>query len=124
MTERKFTPPTEFPAEYVDGYGNKATVLGRSNNKHSPLIGFEHVGYARCWTEEGACRHHDRNIDLHDIPKRITSWHNVYRHQVSVDFNSRSQADECAMPGRLCVYRLERDKDGGNLKVFTENDDV
>ena len=23
MTERKFTPPTEFPAEYVNGHGEK-----------------------------------------------------------------------------------------------------
>ena len=128
MTERKFTPPTEFPAEYVDGHGNKVTILGRSNNKHSPLIGFEHVGYARCWTEEGTCRHHDRNIDLHDMPKRITTWHNVYDGWVGHQFFTRSHADEhyyaCKAfkpRPRLCVYRIERDEDGSNPEIFVEN---
>jgi len=116
MTERKFTPPTEFPAEYVDGHGNKVTILGRSNNKHSPLIGFEHVGYARCWTEEGTCRHHDRNIDLHDIQKRITTWHNVYEGWVGAS----NKVNRGATENRLCVYRIERDEDGSNPEIFVE----
>ena len=124
MSERKFTPPTEFPAEYVDGHGNKVTILGRSNNKHSPLIGFEHVGYARCWTEEGTCRHHDRNIDLHDMPKRITTWHNVYQ-DATLGYNSFTSRDQTfphsvGLKG-LCVYRIERDPDGGNPEIFVED---
>ena len=123
MTERKFTPPTEFPAEYVDGHGNKVTILGRSNNKHSPLIGFEHVGYARCWTEEGTCRHHDRNIDLHDMPKRITTWHNVYQ-DATLGYNSFTSRDQTfphsvGLKG-ICVYRIERDEDGSNPEIFVE----
>ena len=29
MAERKFIAPTQFPAEYVDGFGIKAVILGR-----------------------------------------------------------------------------------------------
>lgn len=121
MTNRKFTPPTEFPAEYVDGHGNKVTILGRSHNEYAPLIGFEHDGFARSWTWEGA-RFHPSNIksDLHDIPKRITAWHNVYKSHISESFESRIWADGFAWESRLCVYRIERDEDGGNLKTFTE----
>ena len=75
MTERKFTPPTEF----------------------------------------------------HDIPKRITRWHNVYDDWVSSTYLTRSHADEhydaCkefSPRPRLCVYRIERDEDGGNPEIFVE----
>ena len=79
MSERKFTPPTEFPAEYVDGNGGKVTILGRSNEKERPLVGFDDEGYACNYTESGAYYLGDEGrYDLHDIPKRITTWHNVY----------------------------------------------
>lgn len=132
MTERKFTPPTEFPAEYVDGRGNKAVIMGRGPNKVFPFIGYEVDGDAdgdvATWTELGDCYEGVRSrYDLHDIPKRITTWHNVYGNWVSSTYFTRSHADEhydvCkefSPRPRLCVYRIERDEDGGNPEIFVE----
>ena len=73
MTKRKFTPPTDFPAEYVDRNGNKAVILGRGPNERSPFIGYDANGYAATWTERGKYYHKWQSAgDLHDMPKRIT----------------------------------------------------
>ena len=121
MTKRKFTPPTEFPAEYVDGFGTKAVILGRGPNKSSPFIGYDADGYASSWTERGDYYDDEQSqYDLHDIPKRITTWHNVYGDWLGLQYFSRSDADKAAGGGRLCVYRFERDEDGGNFEVFRE----
>ena len=122
MDDRKFTPPTEFPAEYVDSNGDKAVILGRGPHKVFPFIGHNAAGYARYWTEKGTFSSLGINgFDLHDIPKRITTWHNVYANLMSAGFYTRSAADEVAYAVRLCVYRIERDGDGGNFKMFKED---
>ena len=131
MTERKFTPPTEFPAEYVTGEGQKIVILGRAPVGKYPLIGYvlyaeDGSGCPDCassdgWTEDG--QHHTdfpSPDDLHDTPKRITTWHNVYDDWVGPQCSSRSDADEVAHAGRLCVYRIERDEDGSNFEMFKE----
>ena len=118
MTNRKFTPPTEFPAEYEDGYGCKVTILGRSNNQFRPLVGFDVDGYACNYAENGAY-YPDVNSDvedLHDIPKRITTWHNVYEDWVGVS----NKVNRGATENRLCVYRIERNEDGSNPEIFVE----
>jgi len=121
MTKRKFTPPTKFPAEYVDGNGNKAVILGRGPNKQFPFIGYRSNGDAASWTNFGGyCIRSNNPHDLHDIPKRIATWHNVYGDLMSAGFYTRSAADEVAYAGRLCVYRIERDEDGGNPEIFVE----
>ena len=67
MTERKFTPPTEFPAEYVDRNGNKAVILGRGPRKKLPFIGYDANGYAATWTELGNYYDEWQSVgDLHD----------------------------------------------------------
>jgi hypothetical protein len=121
MTDRKFTPPTEFPAEYVDGNGNKAVILGRGPNKLFPFIGHNAAGHARYWTAKGV----DPTDDtcLHDIPKRITTWHNVYQ-DATLGYNSFTSRDQTfphsvGLKG-ICVYRIERDEDGGNPEIFVE----
>ena len=121
MTKRKFTPPTEFPAEYVDGEGNKSVVLGRGPNKEVPLIGYDAYGDAASWTETGQY-YTDMPIkyDLHDIPKRNTTWHNVYPDITSGSYSSRAAADNRRYSGCICVYRIERDEDGGNPEMFEE----
>ena len=53
MTERKFTPPTIFPAEYVDGDGTKVVILGRTPAKDFPLAGYFPDGTLSNWTEGG-----------------------------------------------------------------------
>ena len=129
MTERKFTPPTEFPAEYVDGKGNKAVILGRGPNEKFPFIGYDADEDPCSWTELGEYYSGDQNVgDLHDIPKRITTWHNVYDDWVDHQCSTRSDADEdhhhsvddYITDKRLCVYRIERDPDGGNPEIFVE----
>ena len=127
-SERKFTPPTKFPAEYVDGNGDKAVILGRAPNELFPFIGHYFEGYAGSWTEEGRCFIETKSPhDLHDIPKRLTTWHNVYNNWVSPECSSRSDADDidnslksALNPVRLCVYRIERDEDGSNPEIFVE----
>ena len=133
MTERKFTPPTEFPAEYVTGDGQKAVILGRAPVGDYPLIGYiiytkgesaqPNSSSSDGWTEDG-----ENNLDwsspddLHDIPKRISTWHNVYSCSIREQCTSRRQADAyaAAYQKRLCVYRIERDEDGSNPEIFEE----
>lgn len=125
MTDRKFTAPTEFPAEYVDGCGDRAVILGRGPNKEFPFIGYDAEESAVSWTELGEYRTDDPSeYDLHDIPKRIITWHNVYYDWIGPQCSSRGDADEVAdqlaHAERLCVYRIERDPDGGNPEIFVE----
>ena len=124
MTDRKFTPPTEFPAEYVDGNGNKAVILGRGPNKLFPFIGHNAAGHARFWTAKGVdpTDYMYAGNDLHDIPKRIITWHNVYKTWLGLQCAAREYADACKDgENRLCVYRIERDEDGGNPEIFVED---
>ena len=140
MSERKFTPPTQFPAEYVTEEGQKVVILGRAPVGVYPLIGF--ILYAEggaawpdCSSPEGFTEDGQHHIDwpspddLHDIPKRITTWHNVYDDFVGYQCSSRGDVDEMhhsdtveeyVTEGRLCVYRIERDEDGGNPEIFVE----
>ena len=138
MTELKFTPPTEFPAEYVNGDGDKVVILGRAPVGDYPLIGYiiytkgesaqPNSSSSDGWTEDG-----QNNLDwsspddLHDIPKRITTWHNVYDTWLGPQCSSRSDADDIhtsigdyVTAPRLCVYRIERDEDGSNPEIFVE----
>ena len=124
MTERKFTPPTEFFAEYVDGNGDPVLLFRRGPLEEFPLIGFNSDG-EQSWTECGRMfLGANSPYDLHDIPKRISTWHNVYSDWFGSQCSSRSDADEVAHrithAGRLCVYRIERDEDGGNFEMFKE----
>jgi len=122
MAERKFTPPTEFPAEYVDGRGNKAVILGRGPDKQFPFIGYDAYGGVISWTEHGEVYPKQTNpYDLHDIPKRIATWHNVYKTWLGLQCAAREYADACKDgENRLCVYRIERDEDGSNPEIFVE----
>lgn len=127
MAKRKFTKPTKFPAEYVDGKGSKAVILGRGPHKVFPFIGYDAEESAVSWTELGEYRTDDPSeYDLHDTPKRITTWHNVYGDWISPQRSTRSDADlgdhseGYLAEERFCVYRIERDEDGGNFEMFKE----
>jgi len=123
MDDRKFTPPTEFPAEYVDEDGNKAVILGVSHNEDFPFIGFDALGRPEAWTKLGMCfNEYTSRYDIHDIPKRITTWHNVYLDASlgATGFTNRDQADRHRCSNPICVYRIERDEDGGNPEIFVE----
>ena len=58
--------------------------------------------------------------DLQDIPKRITTWQSVYATHMGPPCDTRGVADHRAGMYRLCVYRIERDPDGGNPEIFVE----
>ena len=128
MPERKFTPPTEFPAEYVTGNGDKVVLLGTGPNKEFLFIGYDADGEAETWTATGMYHiNFPSRYDLHDIPKRITTWHNVYKTWIGPQCPTRSDADDThhsiryyVTEERLCVYRIERDEDGGNHEMFKE----
>ena len=121
-SERKFTPPTEFPAEYVDCCGKKAVVLGIAPNCSHPFIGYDFEGAACAWTERGEFTggRFSSSFDLHDIPKRITTWHNVYVRGLVGRYDSREEADTWVGDHRLCVYRIECYPDGRNPEIFVE----
>jgi hypothetical protein len=86
-----------------------------------PFIGHNAAGYARYWTEKGTFSSLGINgFDLHDIPKRISTWHNVYGDWVGAAQPSRNNVDNGATDKRLCVYRIERNEDGGNPEIFVE----
>ena len=115
--ERTFTPPEYFPQDYVDGCGLKVTIYARGHGEY-PLIGqYEDDGDVMQYDEGGHCGVGSEG-DLHDIPKRITTWHNVYKENTH---HTRTQADIYADYNRVCVYRIERDEDNGNLQIFVED---
>ena len=134
MTDRKFTEPEEFPAEYVTEGGQKAVILGKAPVGDYPLIGYilhtkggsdwHDWSSSEGWTEDGQY-HIDWSSpsegDLYDIPKRITTWHNVYPKGISAHTKSREELDLYDGDiARTCVYRIERDADGGNPEIFVE----
>lgn len=83
--ERKFTPPTEFPTEYENGFGNKITLLARGIGEHP--------------------------LDLIEKPKthKIVGYVNVFKDGDYQVYSSRAFADQYldAMPDRIACKRIE-----------------
>lgn len=113
MTDRKFTPPTKFPAEYVTGDGRKAVILGGA-----PDDIFIYVGYilnggdvfgwkVRSWGKDGLSGIYDPNNDLHDIPKKQVQWANDYGSYTGDWGDSREGVDVTGDPERIAVIRRE-----------------
>ena len=107
MTERKFTPPTSFPAEYVTRDGVKVTLLAKGTGE-APYCGqlecsnwifFRGDGsYAPCPA-----------YDLHDLPKTKVQWVNDYGHYGLGSWHgSREKADAASRTrDRIAVIRRE-----------------
>ena len=72
MDKRKFTPPTSFPAKYIDGFGDKVVVYARGHGSHR-LVGQKEDGTVFAYTEEGQFGFDPKSrfwlSDLHDIRK-------------------------------------------------------
>ena len=72
MSDRKFTPPKDFPAEYFDGFGDKVVLYAKGHGAH-PLIGQKEDGAVFAYTEEGQFGLKPKSrfwlSDLHDIRK-------------------------------------------------------
>lgn len=109
MTGRKFTPPTEFPAEYVDGTGDTITLRCKGIGEY-PYIGQNGDGYWEAYTEDGSLLtdgSRSKN-DLHDIPPKQVHWTNDYNgYQAKPWWASRGDADVSALPNRIAVIRRE-----------------
>lgn len=111
ITDRKFTPPTEFPVEYVTGDGHKVVILGMMPCDEYPYVGY--IVY-----EDGSCGAYEwkkcgfgggmPSSSLHDLPKKRVRWMNHYS-RFPGDFwcNTREEADAVAGPDRIAVIRCE-----------------
>ena len=107
MTKRKFPPPTEFPAEYVDGRGRKITLLARGNGQY-PLVGQDEAGSGATYRENGVWGPDDSPRDLHDIPKKQVHWANDYDGCIKAWWISREEADAgLGAVSRIAVIRRE-----------------
>ena len=111
MTDRKFTPPSEFPAEYVTTDGRKAVILGMMPCDKYPYAGYIVYEDGGCgcreWKKGGAGA--GPLSSLHDLPKKQVHWANDYGlDSVSCWYSSRHQADRVAdIPSRIAVIRRE-----------------
>lgn len=126
MTDRKFTPPTEFPAEYVTSGGQKVEVLGQSPSKEYPLVGWiarKGGGIsANKWTSDGSYFSYSEpsEDDLHDPPKKQVHWANDYEDALGPCwYDSRLLVNRCPEPNRIAVIRREW-IEGQPPQYFTE----
>jgi hypothetical protein len=125
MTDRKFTPPTTFPAEYVNRDGRKAVILGETPDKDHPYVGwYDHragIAVNSIWTKDGAFYMADpSDCDLHDTPKKQVHWANDYGDFPGHWNDSRENADAHTGPAdRIAVIRREW-VDGLSPQYFME----
>jgi len=110
MTKRKFTPPTEFPAEYVISDGCKVVILGEMPHPTHKLAGYvTHKNgdtWIAAWTDHG--KWIAQKYDLHDLPKKQVNWLNDYGEYPEAFWcNTRQGADYVAHIGRIAVIRRE-----------------
>lgn len=119
MTERKFTPPTSFPAEYVNGYGKRVTLVGKGVGDY-PYVGQKEDGRWLYFAEDGRNSVHGP-YDLHDLPKTTVHWTNDYGgYGFSKWYDSRESVDYYA-DGRNRTAVIRREWTEGELpKYFAE----
>lgn len=120
MTERKFTPPTEFPAEYAmnDVDGTRVTLIGEGVGEF-PYVGQDEDGYWRIFRRDGrnsTCAQYG----LYDLPKTNVQWANDYEEIFGCTWHdSREEADANAMWDCIAVIRREW-TEGQPPEYFTE----
>lgn len=124
MTDRKFTPPTEFPAEYVTRDGRKAVVEFEVPNcalNKRPFVGWvlspDGSGSSCHWSLDGRamCVMQDT---LFDKPVTRTWWVNVYEDRFSGEHVSKYDADDFTTSGRIGLIRVDQVE--GQMPTFTE----
>lgn len=133
MAERKFTPPTSFPAEYVTVGGERVRILSDQGYGIRPLIGEVLDKSGRWslsqWSLEGRFYGGGEYYSGLDLCKpeptvKHSRWVNVYEDGlVTLLRNSRQRADLGANENlpRIGVLRLDLMSDG---TVRTEMEDV
>lgn len=117
MTERKFTPPTEFPAEYVTTCGKKITLVAKSHGE-TPFVGHDEAGIWYTFRESGYSTGMPL-LDLHDLPQTKIEWMNDYGYANGSWHCSREKADIHSGDKRIAVIRREW-TEGQPPKYFTE----
>ena len=104
MTDRKFTPPTEFPATFMSGCDQECVVLG--SGPDGRFIGYsfskESGSIGRDWDAKGCYGPSGSKLDLQDTPKVTSKWQNIY-------------ADEVVLPEWSYILRIGTEED------FTSN---
>ena len=112
MSKRKFTPPTEFPAEYENGFGDKIILLARGKGEY-PYTGQDGNGDWLIYAANGSfyADGSQSKDDLHDIPrkkKKQIHWANDYDGYITrAWWASREDADKNAQSGRIAIIRRE-----------------
>ena len=129
MTDRKFTPPTTFPAEYVTRDGKKAVIVARTPAEDYPLIGWMEVengkSFNAFWADNGVFYTDGRESgrDLFDIvpaPQKQVRWANDYKWLTEPNWwRTRSQADTYADKDRVAVIR--REQTGDKIEYYKED---
>jgi hypothetical protein len=112
MTDRKFTPPTTFPAEYVTIDGKKAVIVGETPDENYPYVGwYERAGITvnSTWMKHGAFYKADpSDCDLHNTAKKHVHWANDYGDVLGDWHETREDADKVSgYSPRIAVIRRE-----------------
>jgi hypothetical protein len=125
MTDRKFTPPTEFPTEYVTSDGRKVVIAVRTPAEECPFVGWyedkDGKIFNATWTDDGAFAPYwpESTLDLFDPPKKQVHWANDCDTTTSSWYETRSQANRIAGDNRVAVIRREW-VEGQPPQYFTE----
>lgn len=126
MTERKFTPPETYPAEYVTSDGFTAVIAAYRDWAEYCYVGWiDNVSSIECWDSDGTSywKHSgiERYNNLHDIPKKQVHWANDYGVGSCAGYwhDTRSGADNSALYTRIAVIRREI-IEGQPPQYFTE----
>jgi hypothetical protein len=119
MTNRKFTPPTEFPAEYRNEFGDKITLRCKGIGEY-PYIGQDGNGNWQDYRADGSFYVDPSKNDLHDIPQKQVHWANDNKVFAGWAWQeSREKADSFADSDRIAVIRREW-VEGELPQYFTE----
>jgi hypothetical protein len=120
MNDRKFTPPTEFPAEYRTGDWQKAVLLGEVGGWFFGCFGSTDIPSK--WQSDGVAWNLSSKC-LHDLPKKTVVWANL--HSDLVVGSSYPLRDDCgelaaSFDTIIAVLRIEQ-TEGEKPQVFVED---
>ena len=95
-----FTPPTEFPHECLNQFGDKVTLFALDSDGN--YAGLCHSSSGRTFADIRG------PSGFRDLPKVTRTWENIYQKTVIVaEYDSRSDADKVSGPDRIGVLRRD-----------------